>query len=368
VRIGIACFPTYGGSGIVATELAHLLSKKHELHLISYDRPVRLGENTEFTFHKVELLSYPLFDRVPCCYSLALISKLCDVITSHNLDLVHVHYAVPNATSAYLAKKICNDAVKTVTTLHGTDSYLVGSHPSYKAVTQFSMQNSDALTAVSEYLKTRTLKDFSITRDIEVIPNFVDPQRFRRLDRNREEKILCHSSNFRPIKRIPDIIQAFNLISKETNSRLLFIGDGPERPKVEKMVADLGLSARVDFLGYVQDVEEVVGMSDLFFLPSEDESFGLAALEAMSCEVPVIATNVGGLKEIVSHGVDGYLAEVGDVKAIAEFAIEIVTDANLQREFGRNARRKVLEKYAPDKIRATYEALYEKTLQSNSIP
>ena len=367
MRIGIACFPTYGGSGIVATELAHLLSKKHELHLISYDRPVRLREKTEFTFHKVELLSYPLFDRVPCCYSLALISKLCDIIKSYNLNIVHAHYAVPNATSAYLAKKICDNSVKVVTTLHGTDSYLVGNHPSYKPVTQFSMQNSDAVTAVSEYLKKRTMQDFTITRDIEVIPNFVDTTRFRRLDRNREEKILCHSSNFRPIKRIPDIVQAFNIISKETNSRLLFIGDGPERPKIEKMVRELGLSAKVDFLGYVQNVEEVVGMSDLFFLPSEDESFGLAALEAMSCEVPVIATNVGGLKEIISHGGDGYLAEVGDVKAIAKFALKIISDSSRQREFGRNARGKVLEKYAPDKIQARYEKLYERTLNT-SVP
>ena len=367
MKIGIACFPTYGGSGIVATELAHLLSKKHELHLISYDRPVRLGDKTDFSFHKVELLSYPLFERVPCCYSLALISKLCDIIKSHNLDIVHAHYAVPNATSAYLAKKICNDSVKVITTLHGTDSYLVGSHPSYKEVTQFSMQNSDALTAVSEYLKKRTLQDFTITRHIEVIPNFVDPQRFRRLDRNREEKILCHSSNFRPIKRIPDIIQAFKTISEETNSRLLFIGDGPERPKIEKMVRNLGLSARVDFLGYVQDVQEIVGMSDLFLLPSDDESFGLAALEAMSCEVPVIATNVGGLKEIVSHGVDGYLAEVGDTEAIAQYALKILTDSRRQEEFGRSAREKVLEKYGPEKILSKYEELYEETLHTSAL-
>ena len=367
MKIGIACFPTYGGSGIVATELAHLLSKKHELHLISYDRPVRLGEKTDFSFHKVELLSYPLFERVPCCYSLALISKLCEVIKSRNLDIVHAHYAVPNATSAYLAKKICNDSVKVITTLHGTDSYLVGSHPSYKEVTQFSMQNSDALTAVSEYLKKRTLQDFTITRHIEVIPNFVDPQRFRRLDRNREEKILCHSSNFRPIKRIPDIIQAFKTISEETNSRLLFIGDGPERPKIEKMVRNLGLSARVDFLGYVQDVQEIVGMSDLFLLPSDDESFGLAALEAMSCEVPVIATNVGGLREIVSHGVDGYLAEVGDTEAIAQYALKILTDSRRQEEFGRSARQKVLEKYGPEKILSKYEELYEETLHNSAL-
>lgn len=363
MKIGIACFPTYGGSGIVATELAHLLAEKHELHLVSYDKPVRLGEEIDFSFHKVELLSYPLFERVPCCYSLALISKLVEIIKSYNLDIVHAHYAVPNATSAYLAKKICNDSTKVVTTLHGTDSYLVGSHPSYKEVTQFSMQQSDALTAVSKYLKDRTNADFDISREIKVIPNFVDPQRFRRLKKDREQKIVCHSSNFRPIKRIPDIISAFKIISKEIDCKLSLIGTGPERHEAEEMAKNLRISESVEFLGNVKNVQEIVGKSDIFLLPSEDESFGLAALEAMSCGVPVVATNVGGLKELISHGVDGYLTGVGDPEALANYSLEILQDPELQEKLGRNAREKVLGTYTPDKIVPQYEDLYKEILK-----
>jgi len=363
MKIGIACFPTFGGSGIIATELAYVLAKKHELHLISYDKPVRLGEEIDFSFHKVELLSYPLFDRVPCCYSLALVSKLVEIIRSYNLDIVHAHYAVPNATSAYLAKKICNNSAKVVTTLHGTDSYLVGSHPSYKEVTQFSMQQSDALTTVSEYLKERTMTEFDISRGIKVIPNFVDPQRFRKLKKDREQKIVCHSSNFRPIKRIPDIIKAFKIISEEIDCKLSLIGNGPERPKAEKMVKNLGISGNVEFLGNMKNVQDVVGKSDLFLLPSEDESFGLAALEAMSCEVPVVATNVGGLKELISHGVDGYLIKVGDAEALAQYSLKILQETRLQRKIGRSARQKVLKNYTPDKVVPNYENLYNETLK-----
>lgn len=363
MKIGIACFPTYGGSGIIATELAHLLSKKHELHLISYDKPVRLRGGTDFSFHKVELLSYPLFERVPCCYSLALASKLAEIIRTYRLDIVHAHYALPNATSAFLAKKICKNSVKVVTTLHGTDSYLVGRHPSYMEITQFSIQQSDAITAVSEYLKEQTKTDFKISKEIKVIPNFVDPQRFKRSKKDREQKVVCHSSNFRPIKRIPDIIRAFKKISKDIDCKLALIGNGPERPKAEKMVRDLGISESVEFLGNMRNVQEVIGKSDLFLLPSENESFGLAALEAMSCETPVVAANVGGLRELISHGVDGYLTEVGDVEALAQYSLKILEDSRLQKKFGRNARRKVLEKYVPNKITPKYEELYQETLK-----
>lgn len=363
MKIGVACFPTFGGSGIIATELASLLAKKHELHLISYDKPVRLGEEIDFSFHKVELLSYPLFERVPCCYSLALASKLAEIIKSYNLDIVHAHYAVPNAMSAYLAKKICNDSAKVVTTLHGTDSYLVGRHPSYKQVTQFSMQQSDALTAVSEYLKERTVTEFEISREIRVIPNFVDPQRFRKLKKDREQKIVCHSSNFRPIKRIPDIVKAFKIISEKIDCKLVLIGNGPERPTAEEIAKSLRISESVEFLGNVKNVQDVLGKSDLFLLPSEDESFGLAALEAMSCEVPVVASNVGGLKELVSHGVDGYLVRVGDVEGLAQYSLKILQDPKLQEKFGRNARKKVLKKYTPEKIVPNYEDLYKETLK-----
>ncbi|UCB59605.1 MAG: N-acetyl-alpha-D-glucosaminyl L-malate synthase BshA [Candidatus Bathyarchaeota archaeon] len=363
MKIGIACFPTYGGSGIIATELAHLLAERHELHLVSYDKPVRLGEKEDFFFHKVELLAYPLFERVPCCYSLALTSKLSEVIKSYDLDIVHAHYAVPNAASAYLANKICHDSAKVVTTLHGTDSYLVGSHPSYKEVTQFSMQNSDSLTTVSRYLKERTMADFNISKEIRVIHNFVDPHKFQRLKRDREEKIVCHSSNFRPIKRIPDIIKAFKTICQDLECKLLLIGDGPERSKAEDMAKSFGIDENVVFLGNVRKVQEIIGKSDLFLLPSEDESFGLAALEAMSCEVPIVATGVGGLKELISHGVDGYLTSVGDTDALAQYSLEILSDSNLQEKFGRNARRKVLEKYTPEIIVPRYESLYEQTLR-----
>lgn len=363
MKIGIACFPTYGGSGIIATELAHMLAKKHELHLVSYDKPVRFEDEMNFSFHKVELLSYPLFERVPCCYSLALVSKLVEVIKSYDLDIVHAHYAVPNAVSAYLAKKICNDSARVITTLHGTDSYLVGRHPSYKEVTQFSMQQSDGLTTVSEYLKERTNTEFDISREIRVIPNFVDPRKFRRLEKDREQRIVCHSSNFRPLKRIPDIIKAFKMISQQINCKLLLVGNGPERPKAEKLAKNLAISNRVHFLGNVKNVQEILGKSDLFLLPSEDESFGLAALEAMSCEVPVVASNIGGLKELISHGVDGYLIEVGDAKALAQYSLKILQDPRLQGEFGKNARQKVLKKYTPDKIVPEYEDLYNEVLK-----
>jgi N-acetyl-alpha-D-glucosaminyl L-malate synthase BshA len=363
MRIGIACFPTFGGSGIIATELAHHLAKKHELHLVSYDKPVRARQEIGVFFHEVELFSYPLFERVPCCYSLALISKLTEIIRSYNLDIIHAHYAVPNAVSAYLAKKICDDSVKMITTLHGTDSYLVGSHPSYKEVTQFSMQKSDALTAVSEYLKNRTMAEFDTSQEIRVIPNFTDSRRFRRLERDRERKIVCHSSNFRAIKRIPDIIKAFKLISEEINCKLSLIGDGPERPNAEKLVRNLGISENVEFLGNMKNVEEILGNSDLFLLPSEDESFGLAALEAMSCEVPVVASNVGGLKELISHGIDGFLIDVGNVKALAQYSLKILQSPTLQKEFGKNARQKVLRKYTPNKIVPRYERLYNETLE-----
>jgi len=363
MKIGIVCFPTFGGSGIIATELAHLLAKKHEIHLISYDKPVRLERDGDVLFHKVELFEYPLFERIPCCYSLALASKLADVIRSYKLDIIHVHYAVPNAVSAYLAKKICNDSVKVVTTLHGTDSYLVGSHPSYKEVTQFSMQQSDGLTTVSEYLKERTMTEFNISKEIKVIPNFVDPQKFRRLEKDQEQKIVCHSSNFRPLKRIPDIIKAFRIVSREINCTLLLIGDGPERPKAEKLAKNLGISNRVHFLGNVKNVHEILGKSDLFLLPSEDESFGLAALEAMSCEVPVVASNIGGLKELITHGVDGYLIKVGDVEALAEYSLKTLQDLRLQEEFGKKAKQKVLKEYTPDKIVPRYENLYNEILK-----
>ncbi len=364
MKIGIACFPTFGGSGIIATELANLLSKKHELHLVSYDKPVRFDESMDFHFHKVELLSYPLFKRVPCCYTLALVSKLVEITRKYSLDLIHTHYAVPNAVSAYLAQKICNDSVKVVTTLHGTDSYLVGLHPSYKEVTQFSMEQSNELTAVSRYLRKRTINEFNLSREIKVIPNFVNPEKFRKQEKVQPHKIICHSSNFRPIKRIPDIVKAFAVISEDCvrsgiKCKLYLIGDGPERPKTVRLAQTLGIAKEISFLGNVKNVHDILGESDLFLLPSEDESFGLAALEAMSCQVPVVASRVGGLPELVSHGEDGYLTGVGDPEELAKYSLKILKDSKLQEEFGKNAREKVLKKYTPDRIVPQYEELYK---------
>ena len=293
---------------------------------------------------------------------MALTSKLTEIVESHNLDLIHAHYAVPNSVSAYLAKKISGDRVKVVTTLHGTDSYLVGSHPSYKEVTQFGIQQSDGLTAVSEYLRERTLDEFDIPTGIKVIPNFVDAQKFRKIEEDCKKKIICHSSNFRPIKRIPDIIRAFKIISEEVDSELLLIGDGPERPNAETLSKSLGISDRVHFMGNVKNVYEILGKADLFLLPSEDESFGLAALEAMSCEVPVVASDVGGLKELIANGVDGHLVMVGDVEALARHAIRILKDPQLQKELRQNARKKVLKKYTPGAVVPRYERLYNEVL------
>ena len=361
MRIGIVCFPTFGGSGIIATELALELANRHEIHLVSYDQPVRL-EETDFSFHKVEFFKYYVFEAIPCCYTLALTSKLTEIIESHDLDLIHAHYAVPNSVSAYLAKKITGDRVKVITTLHGTDSYLVGSHPSYREVTQFGIQQSDGLTAVSQYLRERTLNEFDLSRDITVVPNFVDPVEFKRIGEDDDKKIICHSSNFRPIKRITDVIRAFKIISEEIDSELVLIGDGPERHDAEVLSKSLAVSDRVHFMGNVKRVQEVLGKSDLFLLPSEDESFGLAALEAMSCEVPVVASNVGGLKELITNGVDGYLVNVGDVEALAQRAIRILGDQKLQEELGQNARRKVLRSFTTSTVVPRYEKLYNEVL------
>lgn len=360
MKIGIVCYPTYGGSGIIATELASIFGRDHDVHLLSYERPVRAGKCTTFSFHKVDILSYPLFEYPP--YTLALASELADTIREHELDIVHVHYAIPNSISAYLAKKMTGDRVKIVTTLHGTDSYLVGQHPSYKNATQFSLERTDGLTAVSRYLREKTLEDFNISTEIEVIPNFVDPDKFRNLDGSSDEKIICHSSNFRPVKRIPDIIRAFGLIREEVDCKLHLIGNGPEKEKAEKMVNDLGISDSVRFFGKVKEVQEILGKADIFFLPSERESFGLAALEALSCGVPVIASDVGGLRELISHGEDGFLVERGDFEAIADYAVKILRDTSLKEKLSESARNKAKEYYSPEIISEKYLKLYRRML------
>ena len=367
MKIGIVCFPTYGGSGIIATELAHALSSRHEIHLVSHNEPVRFEKKDNITFHRVKFLDYPLFETNPYSYTLPLTSKLVEITQSENLDLIHAHYAIPHAVSAYLAKEICKNNIKVITTLHGTDSYLVGILPSLKPVTQLAIQKSDGLTAVSKYLKRVTLNKFTVSKEIEVIPNFVDHKKFKKIEKNQNQKIIIHSSNFRPVKRITDIINAFEIISKEINCKLILIGHGPELEKSKNLAKNLNLLNQISFLGNITNLENILGKADVFLLPSEIESFGLAALEAMSCQVPVVASNVGGLKELISNGKEGYLTNVGAIDKIAYYTIKILQDSELQKKLGKNARKKVLKKYVPDIIVPKYETFYKKILEANNF-
>ncbi len=362
MKIGIVCYPTFGGSGILASELGISLAKEHEVHLISYACPPRLGiDNHRISCHKVDVPPYPLFEYSP--YTLALTSKIIDVMEHHRLDIIHVHYAIPHATSAYLAKKALHGKVKIVTTLHGTDVYLLGLNPSYKPIVEFSMENSDSLTAVSEFLKKETLEKFSIIRPIAVIPNFVNSEKYKRMDRGKE-KIICHISNFRPLKRAADVVRIFGMIVKEIDSRLYLVGEGPTKCTAQRLVEKLGLKKKVCFRGNVSDVSKILGKSDLFLLPSEQESFGLAALEAMSSEVPVVASKVGGLPEVIRHGKDGYLAKVGDLETMAEYCLKILTNDGLAEKMGKQARMRVLEKFTTEKVVPQYLSLYQRTLNS----
>ena len=377
MKIGIVCYPTFGGSGILASELGISLAKEHEVHLISYACPPRLGiDNHRISYHKVDVPPYPLFEYSP--YTLALTSKIIDVMEHHHLDIIHVHYAIPHATSAYLAKKALHGKVKIVTTLHGTDVYLLGLNPSYKPIVEFSMENSDSLTAVSEFLKKETLEKFNITRPIAVIPNFVNSEKYtclrqhgRQADTHRQkrmgrgkEKIICHISNFRPLKRIADVVRIFGMIVKEIDSRLYLVGEGPTKCTAQRLVEKLGLKKKVCFRGNVSDVSKILGKSDLFLLPSEQESFGLAALEAMSSEVPVVASKVGGLPEVIRHGKDGYLVKVGDLETMAEYCLKILTNDGLAEKMGKQARMRVLEKFTTEKVIPQYLSLYQRTLNS----
>ncbi len=362
MKIGIVCYPTFGGSGILASELGIYLAKEHEVHLISYACPVRLqAHNHRVLCHKVEVPPYPLFEYNP--YTLALTSKIIDVMEHHHLDIIHVHYAIPHATSAYLAKRALHGKVKIVTTLHGTDVYLLGLNPSYKPIVEFSMANSDGLTAVSNFLKRETEEKFNLTKPIEVIPNFVDSEKYKRGNRDKKKKI-CHVSNFRPLKRVADVVQIFDMIAKEIDCQLYLVGEGPMKYSVQKLVEKLGLEEKVCFWGNVENVFEILGKSDLFLLPSEQESFGLAALEAMSSEVPVVASRVGGLPEVIRHGKDGYLAKVGDLDTMAEYSLKILTNGDLAEKMGRQARMRVLDKFTAEKIVPRYLSLYRRILIS----
>lgn len=377
MRIGITCYPTYGGSGVVATELGmELAARGHEVHFITYALPIRLAEMPDqpeaasrVTFHEVEVSHYPLFDYPP--YELALATQMAEVAEHHQLDVLHVHYAIPHSVSALLAQQmLAPRRLPFVTTLHGTDITLVGQDRSYLPITRFAIEQSNGVTAVSEYLRQVTLRDFKPNQSIEVIYNFVNCERYRREPNpalraqfaRPDERILAHLSNFRPVKRIPDVIEVFARVRRKMPARLLLIGDGPERANAEWLVREKGLSEEVHFLGKQNRVHEKLSLADLFLLPSELESFGLAALEAMACEVPVIATRVGGLPEVITDGENGFLVSVGDVEAMAARALEILSDPERARQLGQRARACTQQRFCSSLIIPRYEAFYQRVL------
>jgi N-acetyl-alpha-D-glucosaminyl L-malate synthase BshA len=373
MRIGITCYPTYGGSGVVATELGlELAARGHEVHFISYAPPIRLtGESERIAFHEVEVSTYPLFDHPP--YALALAVKMVEVMETADLDLLHVHYAIPHSVSALLARQMAAPRrLPFITTLHGTDITLVGADRSYLPITRFSIEQSDGVTAVSKYLRERTLREFEIKNSIDVIPNFVNcdiytPEKkdvaHRELWAPQGEPILMHLSNFRAVKRVTDVVEIFALVRAKMPAKLVLIGDGPDRGAAEWLVRQHGLAKDVHFLGKQDRVHEKLGVADLFLLPSDSESCGLAALEAMACEVPVIASNVGGLPEVITHGVDGYLVPPRDVAAAAKYALELLARADRGKEIGQKARINARKKYCANDIIPQYEAYYRHVLE-----
>jgi L-malate glycosyltransferase len=371
MRIGITCYPTYGGSGVVATELGmELAARNHDVHFISYAPPIRMNPNDpHIHFHEVEVASYPLFDHPP--YTLALATKMLEVFESQSLDLLHVHYAIPHSVSALLARSMAVPRrLPFITTLHGTDITLVGSNRSYLPITRFSIEQSNGVTTISRYLLNQTIKEFDIKRPMEVIPNFVNCDLYTRKENPalrakwapNGEPILMHLSNFRPVKRLTDVIEIFALVRAKMPAKLVLIGDGPERGAAEYLVRKQKLVKDVMFLGKQDQVYEKLSLADLFLMPSELESFGLAALEAMACEVPVIATNVGGVPEVVEHGVDGYLVEPEDVQSAAKYAIEILSRSDRGREMGRTARINAKKKFCANDVIPQYEAYYKHVL------
>ncbi|MGD2153881.1 MAG: N-acetyl-alpha-D-glucosaminyl L-malate synthase BshA [Gemmatimonadales bacterium] len=376
MRIGISCYPTYGGSGAVATELGMRLAQRgHEVHFVSYAHPFRLPRFLRNTyFHEIEVSRYPLFEYPP--YSLAATVAMHEVATQRHLDLFHVHYAVPHATSAWLAKQMLEDPdeLKIVTTLHGTDITLVGQDPSYRPIVRFSIERSDRLTAVSEFLKRETVATFGCAScDVHVIPNFVDTEAFgrgvdgrRRRNRsalaNADEKIIMHISNFRPVKRVGDVVRVSARVMEKLPARLIFVGDGPDRHMAEEKARSLGIGDRVVFLGKQESVAELLACADLFLLLSESESFGLSALEAMASEVPVVGTRCGGLEELIEDGNTGRLLPGGAVDALADAAIEILSDPERQAAMGRAGRAEAQEVYSVERIVSLYEAFYEEVL------
>ena len=374
MKIGITCYPTYGGSGVIATELGKELALRgHEVHFISYALPFRLSHYIEnIVFHEVEISNYPLFEFP--LYSLSLASKMVEVAEFEKLDLLHVHYAIPHATSAYLAKEMMskNRDLKIFTTLHGTDITLVGLEPSFLPLVKFSIEKSDGVTAVSRFLKEKTITNYSIESDIRVIPNFVDTDffkpesngEFRKAIAPNGEKILVHTSNFRPVKRVPDTIKIFEKIQREIPSKLILVGDGPDRSECERLSRQLDLCDKVKFLGKQDGLVEILSSSDLFLIPSQSESFGLAALEAMACGLPVISSSVGGLPELVKHNETGFIAEIGDVDRMAKYALELLGNDKKYKLFSENSRQRAVNKFDKSIVVPLYEEYYEQILKN----
>lgn len=373
MKIGIVCYPTFGGSGVVATELGKALAEKgHKVHFVTYSQPVRLDSFSENIFyHEVTVIDYPLFEYPP--YELALASKLVDVVRYEKLDVLHVHYAIPHASVAYMAKQILLSYginIPVITTLHGTDITLVGKDETFEPVVTFSINQSDGITAVSQSLKDETYSYFKIEKNIEVIPNFIDLKRFSKKPKDHfrkaiapfGEKLVIHTSNFRKVKRVEDVIHVFNRIIQKVPAKLLLIGDGPERNTIEKLCRQLGACEHIRFLGKQEAVEEILSVCDLFIMPSETESFGLAALEAMACQVPVISSNAGGIPELNIQGVTGFLSNVGDVEDMAKNAIYILEDESRLLQFKANSLDQA-RRFDIQKIRPLYEKYYAEIIE-----
>jgi len=374
MRIGIVCYPTFGGSGVVATELGKELAMEgHDVHFITYDLPVRFDRFlSNLHYHEVRVSDYPLFDYQP--YELVLASRIVDVAKHENLDILHVHYAIPHASAAYMAQQILKSEgiyLPFVTTLHGTDITLVGKDESFEPVITFAINQSDAVTAVSDSLKADTYAHFKVKREIHVIPNFIDMQRYEGCSTEgvlkafapKGERLILHTSNFRPVKRVEDVVEVFSKLRKKIPSKLLLVGDGPERPKIEALCRKLGTCDDVHFLGKLKNVEEVYSVADLFLLPSETESFGLAALEAMASRVPVISSNTGGIPEINENGVTGFLSNVGDTDDMASNALKLLRDDELHAKFREAAYQKA-KQFSKESIIPVYEQLYKDVLES----
>ncbi|HET7893260.1 MAG TPA: N-acetyl-alpha-D-glucosaminyl L-malate synthase BshA [Candidatus Sulfotelmatobacter sp.] len=381
MKIGITCYPTYGGSGVVATELGlELAQRGHEIHFISYAQPIRLrGEEPNIHYHEVEVSRYPLFDYPP--YDLALATRMAEVAQLYDLDLLHVHYAIPHSVSALLARQMLADGPRGrrlpfVTTLHGTDITLVGLDRSYLPITRYSIQQSDGVTAISNYLKDRTQRVFDVKNSIEVIYNSVNCDVYsRNQETNAEmraeyapkgERVLVHLSNFRPVKRLTDVIEIFDRVHKTIPSKLLLIGDGPDRSVAEWLSVQKGIHKDVSFLGKQDEIQEKLAIADIMLLPSELESFGLAALEAMACEVVPISTRAGGVPEVIEHGKSGYLADVGDVETMARYAIELLGDEPRLREMAKAARAVAMDRFCSTKIVKQYEDFYRRVLERSA--